>query len=162
MYFLINKSLKSRKKCTLILFLHILTQKLHWKSAGINKESNSTVDHCGSPFTVKALVTKTWCTNCVQYLFTCNPIMINVLSLTLFFFLNKISDLSEEQIVCYLWGLILYAKCILLPPLLMIEIRLRKNENLLSFWNNLSTNRYVLFIISSARKVMKCLFRAST
>jgi len=42
LYFLINQSLKSRKKCTLILFLHILTQKLHWKSAGINKDSNST------------------------------------------------------------------------------------------------------------------------
>ena len=46
MYFLINQSLKSRKKCTLILFLHILTQKLHWNSAGINKDSNSTVAHC--------------------------------------------------------------------------------------------------------------------
>jgi hypothetical protein len=33
-----------KKKCTLILFLHILTQKLHWKSAGINKDSNSTLD----------------------------------------------------------------------------------------------------------------------
>ena len=38
--------MKSRKNCTLILFLLIGTQKLHWKSAGINKESNSTVDHC--------------------------------------------------------------------------------------------------------------------
>ena len=29
-----------------IQFLYILTQKLHWKSAGINKDSNSNVDHC--------------------------------------------------------------------------------------------------------------------
>jgi hypothetical protein len=52
---------------------------------------------------------------------------------TIFLFINKISDLSEVQIVCYLRGLILDAKCILLPTLLMIEILLRKNENLLSF-----------------------------
>ena len=28
------------------IFLHILTQKFHWKFAGINKDSNSTVDPC--------------------------------------------------------------------------------------------------------------------
>ena len=70
------------------------------------------------------------------------------------FFWNKISNLSEEQIVWYLWGLILNAKCIFLLTLLMIEIRLRKNENLLSFRNNLSIH----MCYSLARKVMKCLF----
>ena len=33
-------------KLALVLHLHVLTQKLHWKSAGINKDSNSTVAHC--------------------------------------------------------------------------------------------------------------------
>ena len=43
--FLINKSLKPRKNNTLVLILHILTQKLHWKPAGINKDSNLIVEH---------------------------------------------------------------------------------------------------------------------
>ena len=45
--FLINKSLKPRKNNTLVLILHILTQKLHWKPAGINKDSNFIVKHSG-------------------------------------------------------------------------------------------------------------------
>ena len=43
--FLINKSLKPRKNNTLVLILHILTQKLHWKPAGINKDLNLIVEH---------------------------------------------------------------------------------------------------------------------
>ena len=40
-----NKSWKSRKNNTLMLILHILTQKLHWKCAGINKHSYSILEH---------------------------------------------------------------------------------------------------------------------
>ena len=44
--YLENKSWKSRKNNTLMLILDILTQKLHWKSAGINKHSYSILEHC--------------------------------------------------------------------------------------------------------------------
>ena len=38
--------MKSRKNCTLILFLHISTQKLHWNPAGIYKDSNLIIKRC--------------------------------------------------------------------------------------------------------------------
>ena len=44
--FLINKLLKTRKNNTLVLILHVLTQKLHLKPARINKDSNLIVEHC--------------------------------------------------------------------------------------------------------------------
>ena len=53
--FLINKSLKPRKNNTLVLILHILTQKLHWKPAGINKDSNLIVEH-GAHYTQRCIL----------------------------------------------------------------------------------------------------------
>ena len=41
-----EQSLKPRKNGTIVLILHIPTQKLHWKTAGIKRLSNSVIEHC--------------------------------------------------------------------------------------------------------------------